>query len=82
MSKDYPEMQIDYAEGTWKIIECDGSEQVSFCEIWINSEDINYETRMPEEHVIFYPERRNNFSDYQHFEVLPSKVRELYLEAI
>lgn len=82
MPEDYPEMQIDYAKGTWQVIECSGCEQVSFCEIWINSEDIDYETGMPEEHVIFYPECQKNDLDYQQFVVLPSKVRKLYREAI
>lgn len=79
---DIPEMEIDYAKGTWEIIECFGCEQVSFCETWINSEDIDYDSGIPVEHIKLYPERKGNDLEFKQFEVLPSKIKKLYLEAI
>lgn len=77
-----PEMQIEYAKGTWEIIECNGCEEVSFREIWVTSEDFDQETGMPYEHVRFYPEHQENDLKSQQFDMLPKKVREIYSEAI
>ena len=68
-----PEMQIDYAEGIWKIIECMGCEEVSFYERWRNSEDIDYETGMPEEYVKYYPEREEEYLIQKQFELILQK---------
>lgn len=37
--ENHPEMQIDYAAGTWQIIRCNGCEEVSFRQFWTTSED-------------------------------------------
>lgn len=77
-----PGMQIDYAKGAWKIIECNGCEEVSFYETWQTSEDIDYETGIPYEHVKLYPECQESALGFQQFEALPLKVKNIYFEAI
>jgi hypothetical protein len=77
-----PKMQIEYAAGTWRIIECLGCEDISFYETWVTSEDIDYERGMLEENIKYYPTREEEFLIKQQFVLIPSKIRKIYKEAI
>ncbi|PAD71163.1 DUF4145 domain-containing protein [Paenibacillus campinasensis] len=74
-------MQIDYAEGTWQIIQCQGCGEVSFREMWITSEDINPNGEA-EPVVTLYPNRDKDNLLAKDFVVLPSKLRKIYKEVI
>ena len=53
--KDDPDMPVDYAEGTWQIVQCAGCDRVSFRELWHTSEDgVSPEGPVPTE--FRYPE--------------------------
>ncbi|MCF7622527.1 MULTISPECIES: DUF4145 domain-containing protein [Bacillaceae] len=77
-----PEMQIDYAKGEWKIIECMGCEQISFYEVWVNSEDIDYNSGNLEETIRIFPNRETDFKQTNNYFVLPSKIKNIYKEII
>jgi len=80
--ENYPEMQIDFAHGSWQTIKCQGCDEVSFREVWVTSEDINPRTGEPEEVVTLYPHRDKGTIDNKYFQGLPSKLRNIYRETI
>ena len=77
--EDNPNMQIDYAEGTWEIIECAGCELVSFRKLFITSEDWSPD-RGPEE--TRYPEADPDQLDVKLFFHAPDKIDRIYRESI
>lgn len=66
-----------WAEGTWQIIECKGCEDVSFREVWVNSEDTD-----PYENIKLYPIRGKETLPIKPFYNVPYKVRSIYREMI
>lgn len=77
-----PNMQIDFAEGIWEILECRGCESVTFRETWINSEDVNPETGEPEAEVRLYPARNDKMLDIKPHFGMPLNLRQFYRETI
>lgn len=71
-----------WAEGIWQIIECNGCEDVSFREVWKNSEDIDPLEGHPVENVKLYPIRSKNTLPIKKFYNVPYKVRNIYREMI
>ncbi|MEA3351704.1 MAG: DUF4145 domain-containing protein [Chloroflexota bacterium] len=79
---DYPEMQIDYAEGKWEILECRGCGEVTFRETWVTSEDYDPRTgdEMPD--IKLYPCRgKGLMSDILPF-AIPSILKSIYQETV
>lgn len=77
-----PRMQIDFAEGTWQILQCRGCEEITFRERWINSEDFNPITGGLEESVNLYPQRGEDILPIKHFFNTPQNLRQIYRELI
>ncbi|MEJ9219375.1 DUF4145 domain-containing protein [Paenibacillus glucanolyticus] len=78
----YPEMQIDYAEGKWQVIQCQGCEDISFREVWLTSEDFDPFTGEASENITLYPLRDKDSISVRRFEGLPRKLRKIYQEVI
>ena len=69
-----------WAEGTYQIIECNGCEEVSFRETWVNSEDVY----VPDDADIakLYPVRNEDTISIKSFYNVPYKIRNIYREMI
>ncbi len=80
--KEYPDMEIDFAKGTFEIVKCMGCEEVSFREIWITSEDINPFTDELEEYIKLYPERSKGRRSIKSIRFLPGELETIYVETI
>jgi hypothetical protein len=77
-----PHMGIDFAEGSWEILECRGCEEVTFRETWINSEDVNDRTGMPEPSIKLYPQRSEKMLPIKpHYSLSPT-LHQIYRETI
>lgn len=77
--EDNPEMPVDYAEGTWEIIQCVGCETVSFRELWLTSEHwVTNED--PTEYR--YPEADKDRLDVKSFRQAPDNIYRIYKESI
>lgn len=77
-----PEMSIDFAKGTWQIVECAGCGEITFREIWLTSEDYNPMTEEMEETIRLYPNRnKDGLPIRMHYNV-PRKIRRIYREVI
>ncbi len=81
VEKRYEDNDI-YAIGTWQIIECNGCENVSFREVWINSEDFDPYEGKPIENIKLYPIRNTDTLSIKTFYNVPPKVRNIYREMI
>ena len=77
-----PEMQIDFAEGTWEILQCLGCETVSFREQWITSEDRDFETGEMTPTITRYPETNERTIGIKTFLNVPSHLSRLYREVV
>jgi len=73
--EDTPNMTIDFAHGTWEILQCRGCENITFREIWITSED-------PEPIVKLYPPHNKNMLELKRFYSVPPILRKVYRELI
>lgn len=73
--EDEPDMGIDFAGGTWQIIQCLGCEAVTFREAWVTSED-------PEETVTYYPARSKDALPIKNTFNVPRSLTRIYREAI
>ncbi len=73
--ENYPEMQIDYANGRWQIIRCNGCSEVSFREFWITSED-------PEGSEEIYPPRSADSLRPKTLLNVPWQIVRIYHETI
>lgn len=71
-----------WAEGTWQIIECKGCEDVSFREVWVNSEDADPYDGKLFENIKLYPIRGKETLPIKPFYNVPYKVRSIYREMI
>ncbi len=79
--EDDPEMPVDYAEGTWEIIQCAGCELVSFQESWLTSEDwVPNEGPVPT--VFRYPEADKDQVSVKFFRQAPYNINKIYEESI
>lgn len=79
--EDDPRMQIDYAKGTWEIIQCAGCDKVSFREIWHTSEDeVSNEGPVPT--VFRYPEADKDQLTVKSFRQAPYNIYRIYEEPI
>ena len=79
--EDTPRMQIDYAKGTWEIIQCAGCELVSFQESWLTSEDwVPNEGPVPT--VYRYPEADKDQVPVKSFRQAPYNINKIYEESI
>ena len=80
--EDDPDMQIDYAKGTWEIIQCAGCDRVSFQELWHTSEDwVSNEGPVPT--VYRYPEAdKDQLDDAKSFRQAPYNINRIYKESI
>lgn len=75
-------MGIDFAEGTWEILECRGCEEITFRETWINSEDIDHDTGAPEPTIKLFPPRSEKTLPIKpHYNLSPT-LRQIYRETI
>ena len=54
--EDTPGMEIDYAKGTWEIIQCAGCDRVSFRELWWHTSEDGVSNEGPVPTVYRYPE--------------------------
>lgn len=79
--KNYSDEEVS-AQAIWQIIECNGCENVSFKEIWTNSEDIDPEDGHPIESIKLYPIRSEDYLPIKNFYNVPFKVRSIYRELI
>jgi len=77
-----PDMQIDFAEGTWEILKCCGCDEVTFQETWVTSEDYNPNTGELEPIVRLYPPRGENILPIKPYYNIPSTLRRIYREVI
>ena len=75
-------MQIEFAEGTWEILRCCGCEDITFREIWIDSEDYNYNTNEFEPTVQLYPPRGENTLPVKPYYNVSPILRRIYREVI
>ncbi len=74
-------MPVDYAEGTWEIIQCAGCELVSFQESWLTSEDwVPNEGPVPT--VYRYPEADKDQVPVKSFRQAPYNINKIYEESI
>ena len=79
--EDTPGMQIDYAKGTWEIIQCAGCDRVSFRELWHTSEDwVSNEGPVPT--VYRYPEVDKDLLAVKSFRQAPYNINRIYEESI
>ena len=79
--EDTPGMQIDYAKGSWEIIQCAGCELISFRVLWLTSEDwIPNEDPVPTE--TRYPEAGPDQREVKLFFHAPDKIDRIYRESI
>lgn len=78
--KDTPEMQIDFAEGKWQILQCKGCGEITFRESWVTSEDWNPVTGEMEESVKLYPQRGQDIMPVKPFYNGPRSLRRIYRE--
>lgn len=77
-----PNMEIDFAEGSWEILVCRGCEEVTFRETWTTSEDILDTTGMPEPSIKLYPERSEKMLPIKpHYSLSPT-LQQIYRETI
>lgn len=76
-----PEMGIDFADGTWQIVQCMGCETVSFREYWLISEDY-YPEQAPEGHEHRYPKVGPDDLSEERFSYLSEKISRQYSEII
>ena len=77
--EDDPDMPVDYAEGTWQIVQCAGCERVSFRELWLTSE--HWATNEdPTEHR--YPEVDKDQVPVKSFRQAPDNINRIYKESI
>jgi len=80
-SYDYGDGAVS-ADGTWQIIECMGCEDVSFREVWTDSENLDpFEGRSIED-VKLYPIRSKDVLPIKTYYNVPYKVRNIYREVI
>ena len=70
-----PGMQIDYAKGTWEIIQCAGCDRVSFRELLFTSEEWG-----PTETC--YPEADKDRLAVKSFRQVPDNINRIYKESI
>lgn len=87
--KSHPDMQIDWAEGTWEILKCCGCDQVTFRETWMTSEDIVFEpkgdgfyTEESEPTIRLFPPRDKNMLPIKPYYNVPPILRRIYRETI
>lgn len=78
---DDPDMPVDYAEGTWEIIQCVGCETVSFRESWLTSEDW-VPNKGPVPTVYRYPEADKDQLPVKSFRQVPYNIYRIYEESI
>jgi len=71
-----------WAEGTWQIVECSGCEDITFREVWENSEDVDPYEGYPVENIKLYPIRSKDTLPIKTFYNVPYKVRNIYREMI
>jgi len=71
-----------FADGLWQIIECKGCEEITFREVWINSEDTDPYDGSPIENIKLYPIRSKDILPIKPFYNVPFKVRNIYREMI
>ena len=72
-------MPVDYAEGTWQIVQCAGCDRVSFRELWLTSE--HWATNEdPTEHR--YPEVDKDQVPVKSFRQAPDNINRIYKESI
>jgi hypothetical protein len=74
-SSEYEEMHIDFADGLWKIWQCQGCDEVVFLESWSLEGD-------EEPSETFYPERATKLIKEKSFKKIPSKLNAIYAEVI
>lgn len=75
-----PDMQIDFADGKWEILECCGCQSIVFRETWITSEDIDSDGLRPT--VTLYPSRDKDLLELKSFWEVPAALRQIYMEMI
>lgn len=80
--EDTPDMQIDFAEGTWEMLKCCGCGEVTFRETWVTSEDYNWNTQEFEPTVHVYPPRSKNKLAIERFYDIPPMLERIYQEII
>ena len=79
--EDTPGMEIDYAKGTWEIIQCAGCDRISFRELWHTSEDcVSNEGPVPT--VYRYPEADKDQLAVKSFRQAPYNIYRIYRESI
>jgi hypothetical protein len=74
--------EVVWAFGTWQIIECLGCEDVSFREVWENSEDIDPIEGCLIENVKLYPRRSKETLPIKTYYNVPIKIKNIYNETI
>ena len=79
--EDNPGMSVDYANGTWEIIQCAGCELVSFQESWLTSEDW-VPDQGPVPTVYRYPKAEEDQLAVKYFFEAPAYIYRIYRETI
>ena len=80
--QDTPEMEIDFASGTWSILRCDGCDSITFRESWITSEDMDFQTGEFDADVRLFPPRHGDFIRITHHWDMPQNLRQLFNQIV
>ena len=80
--EDNPAMQVAFAGGEWQILQCKGCEEITFREVWVNSDDVNPATGEMEESVRLYPQRGKDTLPGKSLYNVPRNIRRIYQEII
>lgn len=73
-----PDMQIDFAEGVWTLLQCAGCQTITCVEKWMTSED---DPEMGHS-VTYYPSRIKDRIEAKTFFSVPRKPRRIYREIV
>ncbi len=80
--QNHPEMEIQFAEGTWEILECRGCEEITFRETWTTSEDCEIETGETIPTIRLFPPRSERTLPVKSHYMLSPTLRQIYRETI
>jgi len=77
-----PDMQIEFAEGTWEMLKCRGCGEITFREMWVTSEDYNPITGECEPKIQLYPPRSENLLQTKLYYSVPANLKRIYQEIV